>query len=92
MKERIIKVGKMHIFCCIVLSILINMAIEALSRKSVFKLFEYMFDSPYVFFYNCIIILLTLLPVLFLRRRMFFYTCISLIWIGFGITNSILLI
>ena len=41
MKERIIKVGKMHIFCCIVLSILINMAIEALSRKSVFKLFEY---------------------------------------------------
>lgn len=92
MKERIIKVGKMHVFCCMVLSILINMAIEALSRKSVFKLFEYIFDSPYVFFYNCIIILLTLLPVLFLRRRMFFYTCISLIWIGFGITNSILLI
>ncbi len=92
MKERIIKVGKMHVFCCMVLSILINMAIEALSRKSVFKLFEYIFDSPYVFFYNCIIILLTLLPVLFLRRRMFFYTCISLVWIAFGITNSILLI
>lgn len=92
MKERIIKVGKMHVFCCMGLSVLINMAVEALSRKSVFKLFEYIFDSPYVFFYNCIIILLTLLPVLFLRRRMFFYTCISLVWVGFGITNSILLI
>ena len=92
MKDRIIKVGKMHVICCIILSVLINMAVEALSRKSVFKLFEYIFDSPYVFLYNCIIILLTLLPVLFLRRRMFFYTCISLIWIGFGITNSILLI
>ncbi|MBE5948176.1 MAG: LTA synthase family protein [Lachnospiraceae bacterium] len=92
MKERIIKVGKMHVICCMILSVLINMAVEALSRKSVIKLFEYIFESPYVFFYNCIIILLTLLPVLFFRRRMFFYTCISFIWIGFGITNSILLI
>lgn len=92
MKERIIKVGKMHVLFCILLSIMINIAVEALSRKSFFSLFEYFFASPYVFFYNSIIILITLLPVLFLRRRMFFYTCISLIWIAFGITNSILLI
>ena len=72
MKERIIKVGKMHIFCCLVLSVLINMAIEALSRKSVFKLFEYIIDSPYVFFYNCIIILLKYLALNIRKRLLYF--------------------
>lgn len=92
MKSTIIKVGKMHVTFCIFLSVMINVAVEALSRKSFIELFEYIIDRPYVFFYNSIIILLTLLPVLFFRRRMFFYTFISIIWIGFGITNSILLI
>lgn len=92
MKEKIKSFGRMQIALCICLSVFLNMAVEAISRKSVISLFIYIFDSPYVFFYNCIIILFTLLPVLFLRRRMFFYTMISLVWIGFGITNSILLI
>ncbi len=84
--------GRKHILNCVVLSLIINIAIETISRKSIISLFGYITDGPYVFVYNALIILLTLLPALFLKRRTFYYAFISFVWLGFSIANSIILI
>ena len=69
----------------------INFIIELCSRRSLGDTFGYIFGSPLVFLYNCLIILSTLSIVLLFKRRIFFFTLISTIWIGFGITNGIIL-
>ncbi|MDU2491385.1 MAG: LTA synthase family protein [Clostridium celatum] len=71
--------------------LIINFIIELCSRRSLSDTFSYIFGSPLVFLYNCLIILSTLSIVLLFKRRLFFFTFISTIWIGFGITNGIIL-
>lgn len=71
--------------------LIINFIIELCSRRSLGDTFSYIFGSPLVFLYNCLIILSTLSIVLLFKRRLFFFTFISAIWIGFGITNGIIL-
>ncbi|WP_297714051.1 sulfatase-like hydrolase/transferase [Clostridium sp.] len=71
--------------------LIINFIIELCSRRSLGDTFSYIFGSPLVFLYNCLIILSTLSIVLLFKRRTFFFTLISAIWIGFGITNGIIL-
>ena len=71
--------------------LIINFIIELCSRRSLGDTFSYIFGSPLVFLYNCLIILSTLSIVLLFKRRTFFFTLISTIWIGFGITNGIIL-
>ena len=84
--------GRKHILSAVVLSLIINVAIETISRKSIISLFGYISDDPFVFVYNSLIILLTLLPALFIRRRTFYYAFISFVWLGFSIANSTILI
>lgn len=71
--------------------LIINLIIELCSRRSLSNTFGYIFGSPLVFLYNSLIILATLSIVLLFKRRTFFFTLISTIWIGFGITNGIIL-
>ena len=51
-----------------------------------------MFDSPLVFFYNTLIIFATLVIATLFRRRVFFVTVVTIIWMAIGITNGIILI
>lgn len=83
---------KYHITNCILLALFANIIIELVSRKSLISLLSYIADRPFVFCYNTIIILFTLLPFLFFKRRKFFYMLLSFVWIGFGIANGIILI
>ena len=71
--------------------LIINLIIELCSRRSLGDTFIYIFGSPLVFLYNSLIILSTLSIVLLFKRRTFFFTLISTVWIGFGITNGIIL-
>lgn len=71
--------------------LIINFIIELCSRRSLIDTFGYIFSSPLVFLYNSLIILSTLSIVLLFKRRTFFFTLITTIWIGFGITNGIIL-
>lgn len=71
--------------------LIINFIIELCSRRSLGDTFIYIFGSPLVFLYNSLIILSTLSIVLLFKRRTFFFTLISTVWIGFGITNGIIL-
>ena len=78
-------------FFCLVWAFILNIIIETLARK-VFGGFLFLFDSPLVFFYNTLIIFATLVIATLFRRRVFFVTVVTIIWMAIGITNGIILI
>lgn len=71
--------------------LIINFIIELCSRRSLGDTFGYILGSPLVFLYNSLIILSTLSIIFLFKRRAFFFTLITTIWIAFGITNGIIL-
>ncbi|WP_299995899.1 alkaline phosphatase family protein [uncultured Clostridium sp.] len=71
--------------------LIINLIIELCSRRNLGNTFGYILRSPLVFLYNSLIILSTLSIVLLFKRRTFLFTLISTIWLGFGVTNGIIL-
>lgn len=75
----------------ILLSIGLNLIIEAMSRHSLIKGFEYMIGNPLVFLYNAFIILVTLSLTLLVRRRVFAVFFVSCIWLVLGAVNGGLL-
>ena len=85
------KVYRKNIFLFILLPILINLTIEILSRGSVIEGFKYMFTHPVPFFCNMMFILVSLAVSLLIKRRVFYVTLISSIWIIMGIVNRVLL-
>lgn len=75
-----------------VLSLLLNIIIELLSRKSVVLLGTYIAGSPTVFLMNTLLILTPFLLVFFTRRKVFLVTVLTLVALVMGIANGILLI
>ena len=71
--------------------LIINLIIELCSRRNLGNTFGYILGSPLVFLYNSLIILSTLSIVLLFKRRTFLFALISTIWLGFGVTNGIML-
>lgn len=78
--------------CCLMLGLICNLAVETLSRKSVIDMGMYLFQRPFVFLYNSLIIALVLSLALLVRKRIFVFSLISALWIGMGLVNSILLV
>jgi len=74
-----------------VLSVLENFAIESMSRHSVVACVKHIADSPLVFFYNSLIIMLTLSFSLLFRRRVFGVVLLSAPWLICGLVNSVVL-
>ncbi len=72
-------------------SFLIYLVVEMLSRRSVTAGVMYLFEEPLVFLYNWLLVMLTMSVALFFRKRGFLFVLISMIWLGLGITNCILL-
>jgi len=71
---------------------IINFIIEAVSRHSVIKAWEYMTGSPMVFLYNAFMIFVTLSIVYLVKRRVFTRIIISVIWLMLGVTNGYMLL
>ncbi len=74
-----------------VLSVIENLIIESISRHSFVKGFHHIATNPVVFFYNSLIIMLTLSFALLFRRRVFGVVLLSAPWIICGIVNGIVL-
>ncbi|MBQ8993362.1 MAG: LTA synthase family protein [Turicibacter sp.] len=91
MKEFIKKYLYNYCFLCIASAFLVNLLIECFSRHSIGAAFSYMIQSPIIFIYNSLLILLTLSVTLLVRRKIFILATISLIWLAGGITNGIVL-
>ncbi len=73
------------------LACLINFAIEAVSRHSVFEAWDYMTDVPLVFFYNAFMIFMTFTIVYLFKRRVFVRIIISALWLILGVANGYML-
>lgn len=69
----------------------LNFVIEAISRHSLVKAWEYMIMSPWVFLFNAYMIFITFLLVYLVRRRVFTRIIISVVWLAIGITNGYML-
>ncbi len=65
--------------------------IEAMSRHSFLKAWDYMTGSPLVFAYNTAFIFTTTLLVYLFRRRCFVRVLITIFWMTLGIINGVLL-
>jgi hypothetical protein len=76
----------------IVISFLIDFILEALGRHSVADSFIHLVTNPLIFGVNLLIILATYLISLFVPKRNFVITVLTIIWLCLGMTNCILLI
>ena len=72
-------------------SLILNIIIECLGRRSIPDTFLYGARQPLMFLNNALIIFATLSICQFLKRRLFFLALFSVIWLICGITNNVLL-
>ena len=95
MKEKILNALKSiynkGFLLCILVSWLLTLFIEMLSRHSFVGGFEFMVYHIRYFFSNFTIIFCTISLCLFFKRRYFVLALITLIWGALGVTNSVIL-
>lgn len=75
----------------IVMAIVYNFVIEALSRQSIKGSLEFVIHRPYIFLLDTLIILVTLMLALLIKRRLFLMSAISIVWLGLGVVNYCIL-
>ncbi len=93
--ENFKKVGaffvKHPVIYCFLLSLLVNLAVEMLSRQSLIRGLLHPFQSPSVFFYNSFLIFAVSLVSLFFKRRAFALTLTVFPFLALGIINCAVL-
>ncbi len=82
---------KRYVSFYILLPIVLEFLIEALSRKSLIAAVKYAINSPLLFAFNTLIIMLTLSIAMYFKREVFALTTISVVWVIFGIVNFVIL-
>lgn len=90
MGEKLLRVKKFFTFY-VFLPVILDIVIESLNRKSVFSAFSYMFDKPFLFIFNVLIIMLTLSVAMYFKREIFVLTLMSVVWLLFGVINFVIL-
>lgn len=83
--------NKRIVYMYIIDALLVTLLVEMLARHSILEGIYYLIRSPYVIICNAMIVLMTLSITLLMRRRIFGMAIISIIWVIFGIANSVLL-
>ena len=72
------------------LSLLLNLVIEILSRHSIWKGFVYFAQHPLAFVLNSLMIFFTLSFAAFFKKRIFVTIIISIVWFVLGIVNFVI--
>lgn len=72
-------------------SIIINMVIEAMGRKSPYFMFRYIIENPLVFLLNTMMIGFPFLLVFLTRKKWFAFVLVSALWLLAGTVNGYLL-
>ena len=76
-----------HIF---VYSLVINMVMECLNKRSITGLMS-IFTSPVIFLMNTMIIMMTMSVAYLFRRRVFVYALVTVIWLLIAVVNFVVL-
>lgn len=79
------------IILCGFLSLILEIILEICDWRSVELFFVFFEERTWVFFYNCMIVFLTFIPVFLVKRKLFVYILVSCVWLGIGITNGTML-
>ena len=82
---------KSNLILYIAVPFVITLILEGLGRKFVFGGFVFLFLHPFRFLVNMLIIVLTFSVTLLLRKRVFWVSALTCIWIALGIANFVLL-
>ncbi len=90
MKEKLHEVKK-YFALYVILPVVLDLIIECLSRKSLIAGVKYMVSEPALFFFNVLIIMLTVSIAKFFQREIFVLSLISIIWLLFGVANFVIL-
>ena len=72
-------------------ALLLTLTVECLSRRSLFSGLYYAVLHPYLFLYNALIVFALLSPALLGKRRIFWGTLLSSVWLILGVANFIML-
>ena len=72
------------------IGIILNLIIECLSRRSLMGLLT-PFTNPIIFIYNAFIIMTTLSLALLIKKKIFTYTLVSVLWLACGIIDFVVL-
>lgn len=80
-----------RLYLYIIVSVLLTLTIESLSRRSVAGAFVFVYENPLAFIVNCMIVLITLSFSMIFKKRLAVLTLISAVWLGLGITQFVLL-
>lgn len=76
----------------LVLAFAVTLAVEAMSRHSLWRGVVFLFIHPIHFAVNMMIVLVTLAIGLFFRKRVFFLSFFTAFWLIMGIANAVVLI
>ena len=71
--------------------VIIDIVLESLCRHSVVKALEFVVTAPHMFLYNVLIIAMTYSFSLLATRRLFVDILVTVIWLGLGIADFVLL-
>ncbi len=82
---------KRPVYTRAIVSILLNLIVEILSRRSFTGAFVSIWRYPAFFAVNSMIIFLSLLPSMFVKRRCFAQIFTVTFWLGLGIANFVLM-
>ena len=91
MKDKITAFFKAPYISFYTLPPIIFLIVESLSQQNIFGAFKLLFKSPHIFIFNLLIVYISYISVLFVKRKQFAITLVSVIWLTLGITNFILL-
>ncbi len=78
------------IFCALLLAFLLNLIVECLSRHSVLRGFQFLFQSPLPFLYGMAVVLLTVSLAGLFRRRAFTLLLVCTMWLSLGIVQCVI--
>lgn len=84
-------IKKHQIIKLIIMSIIMVFTLEILSRRSIPQGFGFIMMNPLMFVFNVMIVLLTLSISMMFARRNFMLILISVLWLGLGITNFVIM-
>lgn len=86
--EKIEKHPVRSVFCA---AVFLTLFMELLSRRSLWSLLVFVGTRPHIFLYNVCIVLWTFSLLLLVKRRLFWGTVISVVWMILGIADFVLL-
>ena len=73
-------------------SAILNYCLETSLRKNFLLGFVHVFTQPFTFLYNTLILFCCFSVMLLLRRRLFYFTVVSVVWLGLAITDYVVLL